>query len=84
MAPPPSGESSTYLTLESYLYSAIGVNDSGSDVGIVQEFIKPLLALIYLALLKGNALASPRLPQLLAGASTNEGIDDGYVHTFLL
>ena len=71
------------MALEPYLDAAVGIHDGRGSIGKVKKLIQPFLALVDPALLEGYSLASPRLPELLAGLSTHQRINDGNVHTAL-
>ena len=75
----PSTDFSTRVPLEPDLHRAVGVNDDGHGIPVVQGFVKGLLGLVHPPFLVLDLLAAPRVAQPVAGWSNGEGIDDGNV-----
>ena len=80
---PPLREGSAHLPLEPYFDPAIRINNGWRHVGVLEELVQPGLTFVHLPLLKSDSLASPRLPEFLAGGSGDEGINDWDVHAVL-
>lgn len=67
---------STCFTVEPDFDSAVRINDCGGYVRKLQQLVKPSLLQVYTPFFVQDALASPRLAQLVADASTFDGVDD--------
>ena len=78
------GQRSPDVTFEADLYPPVRVNYGGRCIGVVEQLIQPFLVLVHPALFEGYSLSSPRLAQLVAGPSVDQGIYDGELHSWLL
>ena len=70
-------QGSTRFAFEPNFYASVRVDDGGGDVGELQQLVQPLLLPVHAPFLVHDPLASPRLAQLIADASTLNGVDDG-------
>ena len=75
----PSTNFSTRVPLEPDLDRAVGVNNDGHSIPVVQGLVEGLLGLVHPPFLVLDLLAAPRVAQAVAGGSNGEGIDDGNV-----
>ena len=67
------------MPFKTNLYPAIGVNNDGHRVRIIQRLVQYVLALVYAPLFEGNALATPGATQCVGRISNCQGINDGNI-----
>ena len=65
------------MPFKTNLYPAIGVNNDGHRVRIIQRLVQYVLALVYAPLFEGNALATPGATQSVGRISNCQRINDG-------
>ena len=65
------------MPFETNLDLAVGINNDGHRVRIIQRLVQDFLALVYAPLFEGNALATPGATQSVGRISNRQGVNDG-------